>query len=244
MSAGILILVAILLAPVLWFLLPFALRKMETRQLDATCKTKRAVVLSFDDGPTQSVSLPLLDLLARKKVSATFFAIGQQAEEQPEVIQRLHAEGHEIANHTRTHTNAWKVAPWTANRDIAAGRQSLAGLGVKTDLFRPPFGKTTLASLIFRLRNRLRFAYWTIDTQDSWDRRPVDDILDELDRKGGGVILMHDFGQPKRGPARSEHLEYVLTVTEAIIDFARSKDMQICRFGDLYHMPLAAEARP
>ena len=138
-----------------------------------------------------------------------------------------------MASHTQNHTNAWKASPWAANRDIGRGIATLRELGVHSGLFRPPFGKTTLASLFYRARHRLGFAYWTIDTQDSWDRRPVDDILGEIKEKGGGVVLMHDFGTPKRGPAPGAHRDYLLQVTREIISFARANNMVLCRFGDL-----------
>ncbi|MFK7751194.1 MAG: polysaccharide deacetylase family protein [Sedimentitalea sp.] len=233
MSTGILTLIVLLCGLGLWFLAPFALRKLETQRLDRLCRQNRAVVLTYDDGPTQGVSDEVLEVLAEQNAPATFFVIGRQAVEQPDLITRLQQGGHEVANHTHAHSNAWKVPPWTANRDIAAGQKTLAKLGVTSRVFRPPYGKTTLASLVFRVLNRLRFAYWTIDTQDSWDRRPIPDILAEIERNGGGVILMHDFGQPRRGPEPQEHLDYVLKATREIINFARKNNMELQRFSDL-----------
>ncbi len=243
MSVGILALAVLVVLPGLWFLLPFGLRHLQTYALRATCRNARAIVLTYDDGPSRSVSVPLLDLLSEEKATATFFVLGRNAGESPDLIARLKADGHEIANHTQNHSNAWKTAPWTSISDTKAGRDTLRGLGVQTDLFRPTYGKTTLASLYYQLRDRVRFAFWTVDTRDSWDRRPIREVLDEIDENGGGVVLMHDFDTPKRGPDKDEHLTYLLNMTRAIIRHARENDLTLCRFSDLTARDTLVEAK-
>ena len=104
-------------------------------------------------------------------------------------------------------------------------------------MFRPPYGKTTLGTLIAGWGQY--FAFWTIDPQDSWDRRPVADILAEIDQKGGGVILMHDFDLPRRGPNPAAHPAYLLDLTEALIGHAAAKGYRILRLGDLLTAPKA-----
>lgn len=227
----------------LWFAVPFALRLAETRRLRNLCVRKRAIVLSYDDGPSQSVSPALVALLAERKAPATFFLLGGNAAARPALVRKLQSDGHEIGSHTRDHSNAWKTTPWRALRDVQAGRAVLREIGVPTRLFRPPFGKTTLASLVQRLWARLRFAYWTVDSRDSWDRRPVEDILSEIAAQGGGVVLMHDFDAPQRGPTPMEHHDYVLGLTASLIEFARRNGFTLMRFGDLYDSPAGAAPR-
>lgn len=214
-----------------WFGLALLHRKIATARLTARCAEARALVLTYDDGPSAAVTPVLADLLARHGARATFFVIGGFAEMHPGLVARLQAEGHEIGSHTQTHSNAWKTTPWGAMRDLVAGRQTLARLGVQTRLFRPPFGKSTLGTLMAGLGQR--FAYWTVDPQDSWDRRSVAEILAEIDQKGGGVVLMHDFDRPRRGPAPEGHTAYMLELTEALIGHASAKGYRILRFGDL-----------
>lgn len=224
----------LLVAGLLWFAVPFALRLAETRKLRKLCASKRAIVLTYDDGPSQTVSPALSALLTERQVPATFFLLGGNAAAHPEMVRKLHHDGHEIGSHTRDHSNAWKTSPGRALRDVQAGRAVLRELGVPTRLFRPPFGKTTLASLVQRLLARLRFAYWTVDTRDSWDRRPVDDILSEIETGGGGVVLMHDFDAPTRGPDPTAHRDYVLRLTRALVDFAEDNGFTLMRFSDLF----------
>ena len=227
---------ALLLAVILaWFGLAMLHRRIETAQLAWLCRKHRAIVLTYDDGPSIGMTPAVVDLLAQHGAKATFFVIGKFAHIHPELVARLVAEGHEVGSHTQNHSNAWKTTPWGAMSDLLAGRQTLARLGVPTGLFRPPFGKTTLGTLIAGWGQG--FAFWTVDPQDSWDRRPVADVLAEIDQKGGGVILMHDFDRPRRGPTPEAHPAYLLELTEALIGHSVANGYRILRFGDLLNTP-------
>jgi peptidoglycan-N-acetylglucosamine deacetylase len=223
---------AVLLAAALvWFGLPVLHRSRMTADLSAVCAQHRAIVLTYDDGPSAGMTPALADLLAQTGTKATFFVIGNFAGAAPQIVARLAAEGHEIGSHTQTHSNAWKTTPWAAMRDLVAGRQTLTRLGIATKTFRPPFGKSTLGTLI--AGRGQYFAFWTVDPQDSWNRRPVADVLAEIDRKGGGVVLMHDVERPRRGPTPEAHPAYLLELTGALITFAAAKGYRILRLGDL-----------
>jgi peptidoglycan-N-acetylglucosamine deacetylase len=233
MAAFVTVLALTLLAVLLWFGAGVAYRRWMSGKLAKLCAEKRAIVLTYDDGPSGSVSAAVAEALKRNGAPATFFMIGAEAESRPAMLAQLQSDGHEIASHTQNHGNAWKTGPLAGMRDMILGQQTLARLGVKTNSFRPPFGKSTAGTLLLGLMRGIRFAFWTVDTQDSWDRRPIADILDEIASKGGGVVLMHDFDLPRRGPALEMHPAYVIEVTEAVIAFAREKDFKLMRFGDL-----------
>lgn len=218
-----------------WFGAGLLHRRVATARLAALCHQHRAIVLTYDDGPNALMTPILADLLAQSGTKATFFMIGNFAQAAPQIVTRLAAEGHEIGSHTQTHSNAWKTTPWAAMRDLIAGRHTLAKIGIATNTFRPPFGKTTLGTLIAGWGQL--FAFWTIDPQDSWNRRPVADILTEIEAKGGGVVLMHDVERPRRGPAPEAHPAYLLALTKALITFAATKDYRLLRLSDLVDIP-------
>lgn len=218
-----------------WFGLAVLHRRVATARLTALCKQSRAIVLTYDDGPNPVMTPILADLLAQTGTKASFFMIGGFVQAAPQIVVRLAAEGHDIGSHTQNHSNAWKTTPWRAMHDLVAGRRTLARFGISTDIFRPPFGKTTLGTLMAGWGQK--FAFWTVDPQDSWNRRPVADILAEIEAKGGGVVLMHDVDRPRRGPSPETHPAYLLDLTAALISFAAAKGYRILRLTDLLDTP-------
>lgn len=226
--------VILFLVVLLWFAIPVAHRQLAIRNFAARCSQQRAIVLTYDDGPSAGLSPRLADLLRARQVRATFFLVGRNVVQHAGLAQQLHREGHEIGNHTQEHRNAWKIAPWQGVSDLRAGENSLRALGLSSQSFRPPFGKSTPLTLLYALRRGLRLAYWTVDSRDSWARRPLADLLAELERQGGGVVLMHDFDRPLRGPAPEAHSDYLLELTEALIEFAARRGFALLRISDLF----------
>lgn len=223
----------ILAVPGAWFLAPYGLRRLAERRLARRCRDQRAIVLSYDDGPSATVTPRLLALLGTRGVPASFFLLGRNAEGSPELVGRLLREGHEIGSHTHDHSNAWKSAPLTALRDMQKGLATLAGLGAPSRLFRPPYGKLTLAGLIAGARRGLHYGWWTVDSRDSWQRRPIDEVVGELAAKGGGVVLMHDVELKVPATDGIAHPEHLLALTARIIDFAEAEGYQIRRLGEV-----------
>ncbi|MCC6153483.1 MAG: polysaccharide deacetylase family protein [Candidatus Hydrogenedentes bacterium] len=157
--------------------------------------TSGAAYLTFDDGPNPSVTPMLLDLLAKYRVKATFFVIGEKAERNPDLIARIVAEGHAIGEHSYRHLSALRSSPWRIARDLLRGAVALDTIGVPSQkrLFRPPYGKLNLGSLVYLLRARRRTAFWTIDPQDfmsTTGKDVAEYILENLNK--GSVVLLHD----------------------------------------------------
>lgn len=226
---------ALLIAvPAGWFLAPFGLRLLSAARLRRHCRDQRAIVLSYDDGPSALLLPRLLDLLAEHQVGATFFLLGRNAEDRPDGVRQLLEAGHEVGSHTFHHANAWKTWPWTAARDLARGVRSLRRQGAAADSFRPPYGKTTPAMLAqCRLRG-LRLGWWTIDDRDTWARRPIPEVIGEIEAQGGGVVLMHDLDTVDPPAGGEPHADYVLDLTRGIIDFAARNGFQIKRLRDVH----------
>ncbi len=101
--------------------------------------TQPLVALSFDDGPSPRFTPAVLDTLARHRVHATFFLIGRHAQAHPELLARIRAEGHEIANHA---SSLAKVRGWPLDRFEADVRETerVLGLAGPYKLYRPPSG--------------------------------------------------------------------------------------------------------
>ncbi len=218
-----------------WLLVPYAFRRYSEVRLASICRKRRAIVLSYDDGPGQVLTHELLDLLGCEGVKATFFMVGRNADSQPETVRRVIREGHDAGSHTYDHLNAWRAMPWIAGKDVAKGIETIDKHGGSGRFFRPPYGKLTIAGLVQGRLRRIRYGWWTVDSRDSWARRPIPEVLQELCRRGGGVVLMHDADRYDPAQTGTPHRSHVLDLTRSIIDLARAERMRLLKLSDLDH---------
>jgi peptidoglycan-N-acetylglucosamine deacetylase len=226
-------LIAALVCAAMWYLVPFLIRKKAEEMLVKACRLHRAIVLTYDDGPSSALTPKLLDLLQKHGAKASFYVLGSNAKERSNVIALTLNAGHDVGSHTFYHSNAWKTSPWTYASDLEAGMDAVAKAGGKPEDFRPPFGKLTLAGLIHGRFRRLRYCWWTIDTRDSWARRPIADVLQEIDAKNGGVILMHDWDSYEKAPDYPSHIDHVLKLTESILELGKNRGLAVLSFSEL-----------
>ncbi|WJH35220.1 polysaccharide deacetylase family protein [Paenibacillus sp. CC-CFT747] len=84
---------------------------------------KGQIALTFDDGPDPVYTPRLLDLLKERGIRATFFVLGSKAEKHPDLIRRMHEEGHQIGIHNYTHLSNWLMTPWGSANAISAARR-------------------------------------------------------------------------------------------------------------------------
>ncbi len=156
---------------------------------------RKVIALTFDDGPSQ-YSGPILDILKAHGVKATFFDIGKDAVQYPQMEQRMVAEGQEVASHSNTHPNMTAISSEAMRQDITQGLSSLEqASGTKTKVFRAPYGAFTAQQ--WRHASDLIDCnvIWSIDTED-WKRPGADRIRDTVlnNAYNGAVVIMHDGG--------------------------------------------------
>lgn len=168
----------------------------------AADKTK--VALTFDDGPDPTWTPRILDLLKARGVKATFFLVGRNAEDHPDLVRCIVAEGHEIGNHSYTHGNIAEMPEWRQRLELDATERLIeAETGRSTTLFRPPYNADASPSDLSELVP-LEFAerelgytvvMEAVDPQD-WARPGTDVIVQRVkeQRRAGNVILLHDAG--------------------------------------------------
>src|ERR1019366_2979708 len=123
---------------------PWLWRQRYMGQVRRKLADKRILALTYDDGPNDRTTPPLLDLLQRHKARASFFMLGQNARQFPDLVDRVVREGHEVGSHSYRHLNAWKTSPWRAMSDIREGYAQLSPWVHANGMFRPPHGKMTL----------------------------------------------------------------------------------------------------
>nr|AFJ42532.1 NodB [Mesorhizobium plurifarium] len=169
-----------------------------------------SVYLTFDDGPHPSCTPEVLDVLAAHRVPATFFVIGAYAADQPELIQRMIAEGHEVANHTMTHPNLSACEPGQVQREIFEANRviKVACPRASVRYMRAPYGVWTEEVIASSASAGLAAVHWSVDPQD-WFCPGVDAIVDAVlaSVRPGAIVLLHDGCPPSEmKPSRDASL--------------------------------------
>ena len=172
-------------------------------------RERRAVSLTFDDGPDPEWTPRVLDVLAREGVRAAFFLIGQRARRAPEEARRIADAGHDLGNHTWSHPSLWRCGPAHTEREIGDGHAAIAdAAGAPPRFFRPPWGKTNLAMFGVARELGTPCVFWTVQPES---RRPV--LPAEQARRGlararaGAIYDLHDAdGVPGAGRRLAEYL--------------------------------------
>lgn len=173
----------------------------------------RRVFLTFDDGPSKSVTIPILDILKQNNVKATFFVLGSNAERYPEIVKRAYQEGHYIANHSFTHVYSNIYSSPQAvldeyNRTEIAIKNAIGDQTYNSRVFRFPGGTSggkyanTKAEAVNLLnQNNVAHLDWNALTADAAGLDNVNDMMNYVEttmgNKNSVVILMHDIGTKK-----------------------------------------------
>jgi len=154
------------------------------------------IAITFDDGPSATLTPRLLDMLKARGIKATFFVLGQCVVANPDVLKRAAAEGHEIGNHSWDHKALTKGGPaaiaMEVNQTNAAIEQAC---GKRPTLIRPPYGATN-TSVTKRLNEDygLKVILWDVDPLD-WKVRNSAHVTSEILKhtQDGSIILAHDI---------------------------------------------------
>jgi peptidoglycan/xylan/chitin deacetylase (PgdA/CDA1 family) len=157
------------------------------------------IALTFDDGPHEKLTPRLLDLLAKHRIHATFFVIGENAAKYPEILQRAAREGHEIANHSWSHPNLSRLSDEAMRDQIERTEETIRdAIGARPTLLRPPYGAMT-AHQKRTVHDELGYEIilWDVDPLD-WKRPGSAVVTNRIVRetRPGSIVLAHDIHAP------------------------------------------------
>jgi peptidoglycan-N-acetylglucosamine deacetylase len=183
------------------------------------------IAMTFDDGPSATLTPKLLDLLAAHHIKATFFVIGENVAEHPEIVARAAREGHEIANHSWSHPNLAKLSDESVRRQLWRTDDAIKNAtGKRPALLRPPYGSVTERE---KRWIHDEFGYqivlWDVDPYD-WKRPGPAVVRHRIlqETRPGSIVLSHDIhpGTIEAMPSTFEALEAkgfkFVTVSELI----------------------------
>ncbi|MBA1334118.1 MAG: Peptidoglycan N-acetylglucosamine deacetylase [Firmicutes bacterium] len=185
------------------------------------------IALTFDDGPDPVYTPQILDVLKEKDVKATFFLVGSHAAKYPEIVKRMHEEGHSIGNHTNSHRSLIPLSDSATYGEIMLAEKTLEGItGEKPTLFRPPRGVYSQFAQDILRQERYTLVLWDVSSQD-WEEIKYTDIVRYVLKRvrPGSIVLFHDSGNiiTSQGGDRSNTVKAL----PIIIDRLREQGYQL-----------------
>lgn len=213
---------------------PYVLKRLSIRRLARACRATRSLVLTYDDGPSEPVTVPLLAMLKSAGARASFFPTGRSGVPRADLLEAIRREGHEIGCHSMDHLHAWRCGPFAAMRDVSQGFAALDAWLSRPLLFRPPHGKLT--ALSWTASRHARLAWWTHDSGDTAAVvPPLQPLLDRVASAGGAVVLFHDF--ERTGADREQRHGFVLDATEHLLRLSEREALRVVSFGSIGSFP-------
>lgn len=156
----------------------------------------QVAALTFDDGPDEVMTERVLDVLKRHNIKATFFLIGEKVDKFPHIVRSMVEEGHTVANHTYSHKATF---PMSSAENVKQELQKCndaiyKATGLRTKLFRPPFGVTNPIIGKVLKRSDYKTIGWSIRSLDTINDKSRNDVADKVIGKlhRGAIILLHD----------------------------------------------------
>ena len=152
-----------------------------------------AVYFTFDDGPTPEITNFVLDCLTQFEAKATFFCIGKNVVNNPEIVNSILADGHQVGNHTMNHANAWKYSKEDYWQNYLDCEEVFRTMEIKSVGFRPPYGRVN--SFIYReMSIDTPIFMWSFLTGDYNQDLSAQAIIKAGIRhiKPGSILVFHD----------------------------------------------------
>lgn len=162
---------------------------------------EKKIFLTFDDGPTPEITPFVLSLLKQYNAKATFFCIGKNIVQHPEIFNTISENGHSIGNHSKNHLNGWKTNIQNYLSDVNECDNLLSEIR----LFRPPYGRLSIAQYN-ALKKRYKVVMWDVLSMDYEQSLSSEIIFNNVIKysKNGSIIVFHDSIKANK------HLQVVL----------------------------------
>lgn len=160
--------------------------------------SKKEIYLTFDDGPTSEVTKFVLDQLKQFNAKATFFCIGKNIENHPDLFEFIVSEGHSIGNHTHNHLKGWRTLRKVYVENVIQAEKVIQRFNLSNNkalkLFRPPYGKIRKMQTKDLQKEGFKIVMWDVLSAD-WDpnvskERCLRNVTENT--SSGSIIVFHD----------------------------------------------------
>ena len=158
---------------------------------------EKEIFLTFDDGPTPEITQFVLSELKKYNAKATFFCIGKNIQNYPEIFNEIISDGHSIGNHTQNHLNAWKTTTENYIANFLECHETITQFNkikFKKQLFRPPYGKIKKSQAKKILKKGYKIIMWDVLSADFDNTISKERCLQNVlnNEKKGSIIVFHD----------------------------------------------------
>jgi peptidoglycan/xylan/chitin deacetylase (PgdA/CDA1 family) len=181
-------------------------------------RDRRAVALTFDDGPSESTP-EILEILGAYGVTATFFQCGANVERLPQIAREVAASGHEVGNHTYSHPYLFLRSPDAIEAELRRTQESIAShTGVRPCWFRAPYGARWFGLGRAQRKMQLTGVMWSAIGYD-WNRRASEVVARMAASASNGAILcLHDGRELRAKPDVRATVETVRRLVPLLLD--------------------------
>lgn len=235
--------------------------------LDHGPSGRKQIALTFDDGPLLPYTQKILDILKSRQVQATFFLCGKDVEQHPEIVHRMHSDGHTIGNHTWSHPYLYFKSRKRIMEEIDRTQRVIRlATGQTPILFRPPYGGRWLGLYPLLKERGMHLVQWSVSSDD-W-KMERDAVVRKVQSKlhPGAIVLLHDGRQEPEGyllqahqgrdaepsgnkqlqgglPQHEGSLSGTVSALPAIIDAAQAMEYEFVSVEDFVAVPSKPKKR-
>ena len=211
---------ALVVFVVLWYVTESPKSQMWGKTVTSEPLDQKVVALTFDDGPNPPYTDEIVDYLHSQDVPATFFLVGIAVAAHPESVKREVAFGDAVGDHTWDHPHLVVLSHAHIEREIVSTRDTIQRVtGVRTTLFRPPFGQRDLAVIAIAHRLGFQVIMWSVPLPGDW-QQPSPSVIAERVLKNvrdGSIIVLHD-GNRGRGADRKNTVAATKLIVSSLKD--------------------------
>lgn len=168
--------------------IPWIIKKIFPSLIYTVDNQEKKVFITFDDGPIAATTTQILDILDTFGAKATFFCLGKNVENHPELFELIKQKGHSVGNHSYSHKNGWKTENTEYFHDIDKATKL-----IKSKLFRPPYGKIKPSQIKY-LKKKYKIVMWDVLSGDfdphTSKEKCYDNVINNIE--SGSIVVFHD----------------------------------------------------
>lgn len=188
---------------------PSVIKRLFSKYTWCFASNKKELFLTFDDGPTPDVTEFVLSELRKYNAKATFFCIGKNIKNHPDIFKQIISDGHTVGNHTQNHLNGWKTRNTTYINNTLECEKYLSNIKSTSKIFRPPYGKIKKHQAKELFKKGYKIILWDVLSADFDTSISKEKCLSNVinNTKKGSIVVFHDSVKA------SERMQYALSKT-------------------------------